>query len=269
MSFNNIKKNKYIFSIALLLKSINPKKYKTNLNKEGDRALKSLKNDGVAIIENFFSDEQCKELIDIFERKEKKHSKKILNDKRIFGINHLSDLHNKIFTNEPFFKDVAKAYLGEEVILQTTMAAKITARKSVKHGSGGGWHRDSFSRQFKAVIYLNDVSIDGGPFQYIKGSHKLKNIIKVLLKLNRNYAANYPRYSSEDIEKIKLICNQKTSELVAPKGTLILVDTRGIHTGKIISSGSRYSLFNYFIAKSWHQSESNIEKLDKKNQLNF
>ena len=58
-----------------------------------------------------------------------------------------------------------------------TKANKVKYNKN-NLGSGGGWHRDDFNFQFKAILYLNDVSMDNGPFQLIENSNGLINIIK-------------------------------------------------------------------------------------------
>jgi len=265
MLISAIKRNKYLFSLGLLCKGFKANRIKVKLDDKGRTALASLKQDGVAVIPDFFTAEQCTDFIDVYNSIHLDSSITKSNDKRIFGIQHLSALHKQLFTNEHFFQDVAEAYLGEEVILQTTMAAKITATEDAEYGSGGCWHRDSFSRQFKAVVYLNDVTLEGGPFQYIKGSHKLGSIFKVLFNLNRKGEPNNSRYNQAEITKIENICNQKATPLLADRGTLILVDIRGIHTGKLITKGSRYSIFNYYIAKSWQQEGNEIELMDNNN----
>ena len=43
-------------------------------------------------------------------------------------------------------------------------------------GSGNGWHRDELFYKYrytKAMIYLNDVNLNNGPFQYLEKSHKI------------------------------------------------------------------------------------------------
>ena len=52
--------------------------------------------------------------------------------------------------------DITKNYSGPKVILETTLAAKLSHKKG-NLGSGQGWHRDSYFRQFKAMAYLTDV----------------------------------------------------------------------------------------------------------------
>lgn len=257
---NIIKNNKYLFSLALSYKE-NKLKPKKNIEGKGQEYLQTLFEDGVAVIPNFFSEEQCNEMINSFENIDEKYTKYYENDKRIFGIEKLSEVHKKLFHDEKFFKEIGEAYLGDELVLQTTMAAKIVPQENQKYGSGGGWHRDSFSRQFKAIAYLDDVQIENGPFMYIKGSHTLANIKKVLFKLKNHIPISSFRYTNDEIEECCKILNKEITYFTAPKGTLILADIRGLHTGMPIKEGHRYAIFNYYIAKSFHQANNNIEKL--------
>ncbi|WP_051488697.1 phytanoyl-CoA dioxygenase family protein [Aliarcobacter lanthieri] len=257
---NIIKSNKYLFYLALCYKESKLKKI-INLNVKEKEYLEMLLKDGVVVIPNFFSEEQCKEMINSFEEIDEKYAKFYDNDKRIFGIEKLSEVHRKLFYNEEFFKKIGEAYLSDELILQTTMAAKIIAQDNQNYGSGGGWHRDSFSRQFKAIAYLDDVKMENGPFMYIKGSHTLKNIKNILFKLKNHKPISNFRYTNEEIEECCKILNKEITYFTAPKGTLVLADIRGLHTGMPIKEGHRYSVFNYYIAKSFHQPNNNIEKL--------
>lgn len=257
-----IKSNKLLFSLALDLKESRLKKDSSNLDKKELLILKQLEEEGVAVIPNFFTEQECQSMINDFENVDEKYIKHIENDKRIFGIENISDTFKFLYHDNQIFKKIGEAYVGDELILQTTMAAKIVSDKNAKFGSGGSWHRDSFSRQFKAIAYLDDVSMENGPFMYIKGSHKMENIKKVIGKLDGHIPGDY-RYTDEEIEKIKDILGEDITYYTAPKGTLVLADIRGLHTGMPIQKGHRYAVFNYYIAKSFHQANNNIEKLAK------
>ena len=86
-------------------------------------------------------------------------------------------------------------------------------------------------------------------------------ILKVLKELKNKKKANDPRYTNEEIEEILKICNQEITRFTAPKGTLVLADIRGLHTGMPIQKGHRYAIFNYYIAKKSWTGNSNIDKL--------
>jgi len=257
-----VKNNAKLFAMALSWKE--PKQNKELDIKLSDIEMsyvEELRKNGVVAIPNFFTEIECDEMLESFEKIDDKYAHHYDNDTRIFGIEKLSPIHKNLFHDKEMFKRVGEAYIGEELILQTTMAAKIIADDSIKYGSGGSWHRDSFSRQFKAIAYLSDVEMNNGPFMYIKTSHTLANIKKVLFELHGHCPPSDYRYSDIEIEEIKKILNAEISYIVAPKGSLVLADIRGLHTGMPIEKDCRCSVFNYYIAKSSHQVNNNIEKL--------
>jgi len=261
---NIVKKNRLLFKLSLNWQDSRlTKNFSNELNEQELKYLNEIKEKGVVAIPNFLSKEECELLINDFEKLDEKYAW-YGEDKRIFGIEHLSENFKKIFHDNQMCKRIAQAYLHDDVILQTTMAAKLEPKENVKYGSGGGWHRDSFSRQFKAIVYLNDVSIDNGPFMYIHGSHTLENIKKIIDGLKGHIPGDY-RYSNEEIKKAQEILNEKITYYTAPAGTLVLADIRGLHTGMPIKSGVRYSMFNYYISKTTHKPNNVIEQLAQKN----
>ncbi|MBA5248786.1 MAG: phytanoyl-CoA dioxygenase family protein [Gammaproteobacteria bacterium] len=265
-SQNPIKKYKILFIIALFvrryfLKLINRKSVK--LSVEEKSILITLKKDGIVVIPNYFTLNECGLMKDEFDKYVENHSIYCIeNENRIFGIERLSSKVAKIFSNDQTSFKVCEAYLGEEMTLQATMAAKIEFKEEIEYGSGGSWHRDSFSRQIKSIAYLTDMDDDNGPFMYIKGSHKFRNIIKVLLKLKRKKNnANNARYTKQDMKKALDILDEKIEYFPCSAGTLILADIRGLHTTRYLKGGFAYSIFNYYIAKTDDSKSSGIRKI--------
>lgn len=256
---NFIKNNKTLFKLALDFKE--PKgENKISLDKSEQAYLDELNKYGVVVIPNFYSSDDCKEMRKEFDNLSNEYSIKHDNDERIFGIEKHSPIFKKLHYDNEMFKRVGESYVNDKLILQTTMAAKIVPNKEVKYGSGGSWHRDSFSRQFKAIAYLDNVDKENGPFMYIKGSHKMSNIKKVIDQLKDHKPGDY-RYTTEEIKDISKIIDEEITYFTAPEGTLILADIRGLHTGMPIQEGHRYAVFNYYIAKSAYQKDNKIEKL--------
>ena len=139
----------------------------------------------------------------------------------------------------------AAAFLGADVINLATLAGRLTAVPD-NLGSGGGWHRDSFTNQFKAIIYLSDVGKDNGPFQYIRGSHRLSAMIR-----DRRSAALGVAQSRVGNDEIKKLIEKNADRLITlmgSAGTLILADTTGLHRGMPIAAGTRHALTNYYYA---------------------
>ena len=112
-------------------------------------------------------------------------------------------------------------------------------------GSGEGWHRDGFYRQFKTLLYLSNVGNDNGPFQLILNSQKYKNLIQDMKSADLKYMQY--RLTDEEINKILLKEPQRKKTILGNLGTLILVDTSTLHRGAPIKKGIRYALTNYTI----------------------
>ena len=124
------------------------------------------------------------------------------------------------------------------------LAAKLVFKENNK-GSGGGWHRDSVNmNEFKAILYLSDVKEANGPFTYLLGSHNDQNVVDSIRDCGVKY--NQLRLSENEVSIIENKFKLKKTTFTAKAGTLILVDTRGIHIGSPIKEGTRYALTNYY-----------------------
>tara|TARA_Y100000114_G_scaffold70574_1_gene64539 strand:+ start:17879 stop:18718 length:840 start_codon:yes stop_codon:yes gene_type:complete len=90
------------------------------------------------------------------------------------------------------------------------------------------YHIDKNSLWFiKAFIYLNDVGIDGGPFTYVKGSHKDRFA---------GWRDNY-RYSDEQITTY--YGKDRIKHLTASVGDVIFANTVGMHKALTMDKGHR------------------------------
>ena len=214
-----------------------------------------LKKEGICVIENYWSPEQCAKVRDEIDRILVEHPDFIhphsKADFRVFGAENLS---NEIaqFSTDTFLGALASDYNREPSAVAFTLAGKLPESKNNK-GSGEGWHRDAFFRQFKSIIYLTDVEKMNGPFQFIQKSHSFWQVLKDvwIAKLG------YMQYRIKD-EQAEAIVNDSPSRLktyTAKVGTLILVDTSSIHRGMPIESGVRYALTNYFYPSKRIQKE--------------
>lgn len=255
-----IKSNRFLFSLALKWKEKHSRH--ETLPDEEKKIVESLESNGVAILEDFFTEEECQSFNEHFDHLDSRYIRKYDNDSRVYGIEKLDKAYED-FHNSDFFKKIGESYVGEELIIQTTMAAKITYDKEIKHGSGGGWHRDSFAKQYKAIAYTQDCHASNGPFQYLQGSHKLEKVIDLIRRRDGAVAANYPRYMDEEVKAFMSLHNYKLLTAVAKKGTVILVDTRGIHRGSPIKQGERRAIFNYYVGKSYYNKNNSIERLSE------
>ena len=209
----------------------------------------NIKQKGYFVVEDFYSIDECKLLRDEVDRvislKQDDSSfwtDSCTADKRVFGAEINSKLINKFHENK-FLLDVAQNYFGSTVFNSNTLAGRIEAKEG-NVGSGEGWHRDSHHFQFKAIVYLSDVTLDNGPFQIIESSHRSGNVLRNTVTMKVDSMTT--RYTDEQIQKVIDEDTTKYKVFTAKAGTLIFADTSALHTGMPLKRGDRYALFNYY-----------------------
>lgn len=219
---------------------------------------------GFKIFENFLTPNQCEELRGLVDTYLTSGGANVWHDpegadNRIYFADKLNSGFKEIYEHSDL-RDSLAEYTGIKNPAGLLLAAKINFVEG-NQGSGGGWHRDSpFTHQFKAIIYLSDVEENNGPFQYIKGSNSKLEIVKCYLK--NVFKPGQYRFSEQEIDGYLKFTNKKVTDLTAKMGTLVLTDTKGIHRGRPIETGCRYTLFCYF----WSQSiPEHFKQYDQKN----
>jgi hypothetical protein len=86
----------------------------------------------------------------------------------------------------------------------------------------------------KVFVYLSDVGPENGPHSFVKGSHRTGGIpLSLLLR-------GYERLSDQDVEDN--YPRDAFMEFSAPRGSVIIEDTRGLHKGAHVSGGPRLIL---------------------------
>ncbi|CAN0617665.1 conserved protein of unknown function [Burkholderia multivorans] len=86
----------------------------------------------------------------------------------------------------------------------------------------------------KVFVYLTDVGVDDGPHTFIAGSHRTGGIPWSMRK------RGYVRLTDDEV--MAHYGAERHVEFVAPRGTIIVEDTRGLHKGKHVSGKSRLVL---------------------------
>ena len=74
----------------------------------------------------------------------------------------------KYFNNESI-KKIGEVYCGFKLKNVMTVANRVSYVSKNK-GSGDGWHKDSYGKQFKSLLYLSNVNREDGAFQLIEKS---------------------------------------------------------------------------------------------------
>jgi hypothetical protein len=238
--------------LALEAKTLLDSRWRTSRPKHLDatvtRWLAELERSGICVVPGLVSPASCAELRAEVDEAMRRYSESVTHDRA--GADHRVFLGptppgglGAIF-DHPMLVTAARGVLGQDVTNVALLAGRIQATPG-NRGSGGGWHRDSYTNQFKSIIYLTDVDEANGPMQYISGSHATKakadddRLMDVPL-------GQRPRYTAAQTKKLIDADPQRVLTVVAPAGSAILVDTTGIHRGMPIRRGQRYSLTNYF-----------------------
>jgi hypothetical protein len=227
-----------------------------------------LRKKGYFTVENFICEEECEALlvhIDAHSKKDFCWRDKYDSDIRIFGIEDLEVEFSNIFERHNLL-NIYKKYISIDNIYQTVMAAKMKFTTD-NRGSGGGWHRDTTNqRQLKFILYLSDVDDDNGCFQYLTSSHKLRNKFKSKGVLKDGYVKQ--RYAHDDAMVISKKLGLELKSFIGRKGTLIVVDTSGIHRGRPMSNGIRYAITNYMAEKPFGSSISDLLVKNRHSNIN-
>jgi ectoine hydroxylase-related dioxygenase (phytanoyl-CoA dioxygenase family) len=226
------------------------KKQRSKLSKFESDIINDLENKGFSVIENYLKKEQCDRLSKKISLFIKKNPKKIYvgkysSDKRIFGAEFIDPVISK-YHNSNVLKKIGSFYMKCELKNLMTMANETIFKKK-NLGSGEGWHRDNINKQYKSILYLQDVSNKNGPFQFIKDSQKIYNILKDSSVLKKKIQIT--RYKQAEINKLLKRKNYTIKTLTYKAGTLMIVDTSSIHRGSPLESGKRYALTNYYYPK--------------------
>jgi hypothetical protein len=223
--------------------------------------INTLKTKGYHVVPGFLDAETCgtlrQELDDLMSKHAGKlqheHSEGTSGDYRLFGAEAESPMLRERFALAPWLRDIGRAYLDEDIVTHFTMANKVEFVPGQVTNSGAGWHRDSASRQFKAIVYLTDVGPENGPFTIVPGSRDAG------LSPRAN-ARNNNRFDDETVAAFVKRSGSEMIEITGRAGTCILVDTSHVHRGKDIQAGVRYAVTNYYFRDTLEKRRKNQEK---------
>lgn len=210
-----------------------------------------LKRDGYVVVPNYFQDKYCAALCETIASELDKAGDNIWedslqSDQRLYFIDRLHASF-EIFFNDELAQSSLEAVTGTRRPDGFVVASRVRAADN-NLGSGGGWHRDSpHMPQFKAIAYLNDVTENTGPFEYIPGSHSLASVIRSYFL--RVFDAGQFRFSEGEIFQYSKMSKQEPIRIIGKAGTLVLVNTKGIHRGAPIIEGERFSMTSYYFDK--------------------
>lgn len=208
---------------------------------------------GYVIIENFISESDVKLLsaltLEIHDKNKDKlcYDNNDFSDERMYGIDYSSPIFSFLFS-QSFIKELCNSIQGDS-FLNRFLMSNVVKSSSSGLGSGGGWHRDSpYRHQFKAFLFLTDVTNNSGPLSYIKSTNRTSFIRRIHDRLG--VSESIYRYSDEQIDSVLQMPDLVADNVLCTAGSLVLADTRGIHRGTPVISGQRVALTTYFFDKS-------------------
>jgi len=150
---------------------------------------------------------------------------------------------NIIFKSK-IFEDYIKPNISKKYQLALLMFNELDG-STPNIGSGEGWHRDAWFSQYKEIIFLSNVGISNGPFQFVPGSSR---IIKKLISFLKG-----------ESDRLNSNIDQHYETVIADNGDRVKFDATLIHRGAPINNGFRYAMTFYY-----YPDFINIEKLRKK-----
>jgi len=213
--------------------------------------LKSLRERGFVVIPHFYRAEHCANLrkeVDRLIRQYPDTTLHLPDDDRVHAAERVSPMIAE-FHNDPRLHRLAEAFHQAPTLNLFTLAGRVRATPGGL-GSGGGWHRDSVhQRQFKTLLYLNDVAEGEGPYQYVAGTHQPAELLRLVRSGQVRF--NQSRLTDEEVRQIiqRSSGRYRLHTITGQAGTLVITDTRGIHRGQPLTHGVRYALTNYFFAR--------------------
>mgnify|MGYP006096390001 CR=1 FL=1 len=242
---NNIIRNIYIDTLEL--RSIILSFFANNVDIYDEQILHNLNVKGYVVIKNFFADDKCEALLHATNQVLANCETEYTNgDLRSFGAENNTTIKG-LYSENNKIKNIMHNYLGSNPDFDSTLAAKLSYVKG-NLGSGQGWHRDSYSKQIKSILYLTDANEENGAFEYIIGSNnkeRIKNDSKFLCKISDG-GYNGLRLTHENVMELCRNFDYKAELVTGNAGDLIIADTRGLHRGSPIKTGERIALTNYY-----------------------
>jgi len=137
---------------------------------------------------------------------------------------------------DPSFISVAQDYLGSRPIIDVLSMWWLTDYSDRPDARAAQYFHFDMDRPkwLKFFIYLTDVELTNGPHGFVRGSQRTGAIPYNILK------KGYARLTDDEVKAAFGLDAIRT--IVAPRGTIIVEDTRGLHKGNQVMAGDRLML---------------------------
>lgn len=148
----------------------------------------------------------------------------------------LADADVQALLADPSLLRLVQAYLGCEPVADVLSMWWHTGYHTAPDSEAAQYFHFDLDRikWLKIFIYLTDVGPDNGPHSFVAGSHQTSGIPPDILR------RGYVRLSDEEVHG--RYGNERCKEFCAPRGSIIVEDTRGLHKGAHVRGDPRLIL---------------------------
>lgn len=224
---------------------------------EAQEYLRIFDQDGFVVIPNYYDPSYCQELrqkLEVIVTTEETNTdlpggayirhnrvRQTSTDTGVSRIYHVNRLLTELNSHK---LDPAIGWLVSSYADRTMHSKNLWYQYNLPEQDTRGFHADLFAlrSQVKSILYLQDTTMEDGPFCYIKGSHRDIELLRA-----KFYSTNPPgqdtSYTSEDVAHLI----HMITPVEAPAGSLLLADVGAPHRGLPQQSRSRSILMQYFM----------------------
>jgi hypothetical protein len=134
---------------------------------------------------------------------------------------------------DPSFASLAQDYLGSRPLIDVLTMWWSTAFSDRPESKAAQYFHFDMDRPkwLKFFIYLTDVELENGPHGFVSGSQRTGAIPRGILD------KGYARLTDEEVKAA--FGDEAITTMVAPRGTILVEDTRGLHKGNVVLKGDR------------------------------
>jgi hypothetical protein len=137
---------------------------------------------------------------------------------------------------DPTLLEVAQGYLGSEPVADVLSMWWHTNAHDQPDAEAAQYYHFDLDRiaWLKVFVYLTDVGPDNGPHSFVLGSHRPGAIPWSMLR------KGYARLEDDEVEAF--YGRDNCLQMTAPRGSIIIEDTRGLHKGNTVRGDPRLIL---------------------------
>lgn len=134
-----------------------------------------------------------------------------------------------LYKNKKIYEFFSSAEKKNKIIIFMRLE-RVYTKDQLKNDANSHWHVDTYHNTNKAWIYLTDVNLDNGPFNYIEGSNQFsfnRLLWEYVNSIQSFYQKNTPpffakkdKFNSLEKKKIQFTCK---------KNSFLIANTHGFH----------------------------------------